>query len=44
MKHCIYQRGEWLYEVMERAIQYVKDRTESFDDYFPCTKNAGKSA
>ena len=20
----------------ERTIQYVKDRTESFDDYFPC--------
>ena len=22
--------------VIERTIQYVKDRTESFDDYFPC--------
>jgi hypothetical protein len=21
---------------MESTIQYVKDRTESFDDYFPC--------
>jgi hypothetical protein len=22
----------------ERTIQYIKDRTESFDDYFPCGK------
>jgi putative transposase len=22
--------------IIERTIQYVKDRTESFDDYFPC--------
>jgi hypothetical protein len=21
--------------IMERAIQYIKDRTECFDDYFP---------
>ena len=24
--------------VIERTVQYVKDRTESFDDYFPCRK------
>lgn len=24
--------------LMERFVQYVKDRTESFDDYFPCCK------
>jgi len=24
--------------LMERFIQYVKDRTECFDDYFPCRK------
>jgi putative transposase len=24
--------------IIERTIQYVKDRTESFDDYFPCRK------
>ena len=24
--------------VIERTIQYIKDRTESFDDYFPCKK------
>jgi len=22
--------------LMERTMQYIKDRTESFDDYFPC--------
>ncbi|MDR4490481.1 MAG: hypothetical protein R2685_06215 [Candidatus Nitrosocosmicus sp.] len=22
--------------LIERAIQYIKDRTERFDDYFPC--------
>ena len=25
--------------IIERTIQYVKDRTESFDDYFPGRKN-----
>jgi putative transposase len=26
--------------LIERTMQYIKDRTESFDDYFPCrTKN-----
>jgi uncharacterized Rmd1/YagE family protein len=25
--------------IMERAIQYIKDRTECFDDYFPCNKD-----
>ena len=24
---------------IERTIQYIKDRTESFDDYFPCQKD-----
>jgi putative transposase len=24
--------------LMERAMQYVKDRTEGFDDYYPCRK------
>ncbi len=22
--------------LIERTMQYIKDRTESFDDYFPC--------
>ncbi len=25
--------------IFERTMQYIKDRTESFDDYFPCKKN-----
>jgi putative transposase len=24
--------------LIERTIQYIKDRTESFDDYFPCNR------
>jgi len=24
---------------IERTIQYIKDRTECFDDYFPFAKN-----
>ncbi|MDN5847786.1 MAG: hypothetical protein L0H53_16095 [Candidatus Nitrosocosmicus sp.] len=24
--------------INERTMQYIKDRTESFDDYFPCRK------
>lgn len=28
--------------LIERTIQYIKDRTESFDDYFPCTKEKCK--
>jgi putative transposase len=25
--------------IIERTMQYIKDRTESFDDYFPCKKD-----
>ncbi len=25
--------------IIERTMQYIKDRTESFDDYFPCKRN-----
>jgi putative transposase len=31
--HSFYEKS-----IIERTIQYVKDRTESFDDYFPCRK------
>lgn len=24
--------------IIERTVQYLKDRTEMFDDYFPCRK------
>jgi putative transposase len=29
--HSPYEKG-----IIERTMQYIKDRTESFDDYFPC--------
>ena len=28
--------------IIERTIQYIKDRTECFDDYFPCRKHGCK--
>ena len=28
--------------LIERVMQYFKDRTECFDDYYPCTKNSIK--
>jgi putative transposase len=28
--------------IIERTMQYIKDRTESFDDYFPCKKDKCK--
>ena len=28
--------------IIERTIQYIKDRTECFDDYFPCKKKKCK--
>jgi putative transposase len=28
--------------IIERTIQYIKDRTECFDDYFPCRKKKCK--
>ena len=28
--------------IVERTMQYIKDRTEGFDDYFPCKKNKCK--
>ena len=36
--HSSYEKS-----IIERTIQYIiKDRTESFDDYFPCTKEKCK--
>ena len=28
--------------IIKRTMQYIKDRTEGFDDYFPCKKNRCK--
>jgi putative transposase len=30
--------SSWEKSLIERTIQYIKDRTEIFDDYFPCRK------
>ena len=32
--HSSYEKS-----IIERAIEYVKDRTEQFDDYYPCMKS-----
>ena len=34
LKHHIHSSMEK--SLIERKMQYIKDRTESFDDYFPC--------
>ena len=34
LDHRVY--GTELKNIMERFIQHIKDRTECFDDYFPC--------
>jgi putative transposase len=31
--HSLYEKS-----IIERIIQYLKDRTKGFDDYFPCRK------
>ena len=36
LKHHIHSSYEK--SLIERTMQYIKDRTESFDDYFPCRK------
>ena len=28
--------------IIEKTVQYIKDRTEGFDDYFPCRKSKYK--
>jgi putative transposase len=36
LKHQVY--GTAMKNLMERFIQHIKDRTECFDDHFPCRK------
>jgi putative transposase len=36
IKHHLHSLYEKI--IIERRIQYIKDRTECFDDYFPCRK------
>jgi len=42
LKHHVYLHGSWLWEVTERTVQRLKDRTESFDDLFPCRSHGTK--
>ena len=37
LKHHLHSSFEK--SLIERTMQYIKDRTECFDDYFPCKKN-----
>ena len=36
LKHHLH--SDWEKSTIERTIQYIKDKTECFDDYFPCRK------
>ena len=40
LHHHIHSRYEK--SIIERTIQFIKDRTEHFDDYFPCRKSKCK--
>ena len=35
--HSFYEKS-----IIERTIQYIKDRTEGFDDYIPCKRKKCK--
>ena len=37
LKHILHSPFEK--SIIERAMEYVKDRTEAFDDYYPCRKS-----
>src|ERR1044072_6144869 len=37
LKHCLHSSSEK--NLMERVNQYLKDRIECFDDYYPCMQN-----
>jgi putative transposase len=40
LKHKLHSSIEK--SLIERVVQYFKDRTESFDDYYPCNNNNNK--
>ena len=42
VEHHIHSSFEKSIIIIERTIQYIKDRTEGFDDYFPCGKKKCK--
>ena len=37
LKHILHSSFEK--SIIERAMEYLKDRTEGFDDYYPCKKS-----
>ena len=39
LKHRLHSSYEK--SIVERTIEYLKDRTEIFDDYFPCIRRTG---
>src|SRR5947209_8760758 len=39
LEHHHHLHSSFEKSIIERTIQYIKDRTESFDHYFPCRKN-----
>ena len=36
LKHRVCMHGSWLWKIMKRQMEKLKDRAESFDDLFPC--------
>jgi transposase-like protein len=42
LKHHVYMHESWLWMVMERQTEKLKDRTESFDDLFFCRNHGAK--
>ncbi|MEM3648031.1 MAG: hypothetical protein QW506_02570 [Thermoproteota archaeon] len=38
LEHRRYRFGDWLFQAMEKAVQMLKDRTENFDDHYPCRR------
>jgi putative transposase len=39
LKHIIFIQDMKKASNIERIIQYIKDRVEDFDDYFPCIRD-----
>ena len=37
LKHCLH--STFLKSLIERVNQYFKDRTDGFDNYYPCIRN-----
>jgi putative transposase len=42
LRLCHHIHSKYEKSIIERTIQFIKDRTEHFDDYFPCRKSKCK--